>query len=191
MFRFVLNTITLIFFSYFAYSQSVGEIKHFTISDGLSQSFITCIYQSKDGILWFGTQDGLNEYDGYNFTTIKKNSLDSNSLSNNYINNICEDNNGNLIIATKNGITLWERKKDKFKKINVTLDKDKTIENNEVYQVKYSDGIIWALTKRDLVRIKGSDIKYYNYIIDTSYYYIYFEKNNNNITDLIINKNKN
>ncbi len=191
MHRFLTNTIILIFLSYIAHSQSVGEIKHYTISDGLSQSFITCIYQSKDGILWFGTQDGLNEYDGYNFTTIKKSSLDTNSLSNNYINDICEDNKGNLIIATKNGITLWKRKKDKFKKINITSDKEKTISNNEVYQVKYFDGAIWALTKKALVKIQGEKIKYYNYFVDTAYSNISFEKRTNNIKDLIADKNKN
>ena len=35
------------------------------IADGLSQNHITCIHQDAQGFIWFGTQNGLNKYDGY------------------------------------------------------------------------------------------------------------------------------
>ena len=38
-----------------------------TINDGLSQSSLYNIYQDQRGFLWFGTEDGLNRYDGYEF----------------------------------------------------------------------------------------------------------------------------
>ena len=39
-----------------------------TIEDGLSQNTVNCIVQDSRGFMWFGTQDGLNSYDGYAFT---------------------------------------------------------------------------------------------------------------------------
>ena len=43
-----------------------------TIEDGLSQSFVQAIVQDKYGFIWFGTQDGLNQYDNYSFKVFRK-----------------------------------------------------------------------------------------------------------------------
>ena len=46
---------------------------HLTVRDGLSQSSVTCMLQDEKGFMWFGTQDGLNRYDGYTFRIYKNN----------------------------------------------------------------------------------------------------------------------
>lgn len=46
--------------------------QHLTMEDGLSNNHVSAIFQSKDGILWLGTQKGLNCYDGHNFRLYKK-----------------------------------------------------------------------------------------------------------------------
>jgi ligand-binding sensor domain-containing protein len=53
--------------------------------------------------MWFGTQDGLNKYDGYNFTVYKHDELDSHSLSDNWINSIYEDKFGTIWVGTDSG----------------------------------------------------------------------------------------
>ncbi|MGE5339919.1 MAG: two-component regulator propeller domain-containing protein [Candidatus Omnitrophota bacterium] len=80
------------------------KFKHISIDQGLSQVTITCILQDRHGFMWFGTQDGLNKYDGYAFTSYKYDNADPQSLSDNYIRVICEDTVGHALwIATRGG----------------------------------------------------------------------------------------
>jgi ligand-binding sensor domain-containing protein len=85
------------------YAQSNIRFNHLTVEDGLSQSAVTCILQDKKGFIWFGTQDGLNRYDGYNFKSFKNDSHDSTTLTENFIYTIYEDKSANLFIETQNG----------------------------------------------------------------------------------------
>src|SRR5688572_12981239 len=73
-----------------------------TINDGLSQGMITCMLQDRYGFMWFGTKDGLNRYDGYQFVVYRRNDADKNSLSDNYINSLFEDSRGRLWVGTVN-----------------------------------------------------------------------------------------
>ena len=45
--------------------------EHFTTHQGLSNNRITSIIQDRDGFLWFGTQGGVDRFDGYEFVTIR------------------------------------------------------------------------------------------------------------------------
>jgi len=84
-------------------AQNHIRFNHLTIEDGLSQSAVTCIFQDKNGFMWFGTQDGLNRYDGYNFKIFRNNPKDPKTLSDNFIFSIYEDRNGILYIETMGG----------------------------------------------------------------------------------------
>lgn len=72
--------------------------------DGLSNSAITCIHQDSDGLMWFGSWDGLNRYDGSNITVFKPDFFDKKSLSNNIIRNLLEDKHNNLWVVTSKDI---------------------------------------------------------------------------------------
>ncbi|MEX0646880.1 MAG: two-component regulator propeller domain-containing protein, partial [Balneolaceae bacterium] len=66
----------------------------------MSQSTVQTIHQDSEGYMWFGTQDGLNKYDGYNITVFKSESNDPNSLSNDDVRVVYEDRRENLWIGT-------------------------------------------------------------------------------------------
>ena len=84
-------------------SQSQIKFNHLTVKDGLSQSSVTCIFQDSKGFMWFGTQDGLNRYDGYNFKVFKNEPSNIASLTDNFVFSIYEDQSNTLYIETQSG----------------------------------------------------------------------------------------
>lgn len=84
------------------------------IEQGLSNNSVRCIYQDHNGFMWFGTYDGLNRYDGYDFKIFRNNFKNNQSLINNWINAISEDANGNLWIGTRQGACIYQPLSNKF-----------------------------------------------------------------------------
>lgn len=72
--------------------------------ESLSQGRINAIFEDDKGIMWIGTLDGLNSYDGYNIQVFRHKIGDSTSISNNTINDLHKDKKGNIWIATENGL---------------------------------------------------------------------------------------
>ncbi|MBS1640982.1 MAG: histidine kinase [Bacteroidetes bacterium] len=85
-----------IFFCYkFSISQTPTFLRfeHITTNNGLSNNRIISIHQDANGFMWFGSEDGLNRYDGNNFKTYRHKESDSFSLPGNNIIAINEDRN--------------------------------------------------------------------------------------------------
>ncbi len=99
----VFLVLTVLLFTINGVAQNNIKFNHLIVENGLSQSAVTCIFQDKLGFMWFGTQDGLNRYDGYSFKVFKNISDDSTSLSDNFIFSIYEDESGTLFIETQSG----------------------------------------------------------------------------------------
>lgn len=95
------------------------RFKTLSIKEGLSQSTANCIIQDRMGLIWVGTQDGLNKFDGYEFTHYKRQIADSNSLPDNNIQSLCEDSKGNIWVGSYGGgIAIYNPKSNEFKRIN-------------------------------------------------------------------------
>ena len=88
-----------------SWGQAARDIRfeNISVNDGLSQSSGRVVIQDSKGFLWFGTQDGLNKYDGHSFTIYNNDPLDTNSLSDNFIQDITEDEEGILWIGYNTG----------------------------------------------------------------------------------------
>ncbi len=78
------------------------KITTYTESDGLSSSIIRCVMQDSRGMLWVGTPDGLNTYDGYSFNTLRKSSSNKNTVRGNFITKLAEDLVGDIWIGYLN-----------------------------------------------------------------------------------------
>jgi len=79
------------------------------VKDGLSQGSVICIFQDSQGFMWFGTQDGLNRYDGYTLKVFKKDPAEPGSLNDNFIVSIAEDSSRTLWVGTLNAPTTLNR----------------------------------------------------------------------------------
>ena len=107
----------------------------YSITEGLSQSVVNCIFQDSKGYIWLGTQNGLNRFDGYSFSKYKFNPDDTTSLSNNWIYAVAEDNNGDLWIGTKGGLNRYVRDEKRFERIQYSIPWNIDV-NNYIYDVK-------------------------------------------------------
>ena len=85
-----------------------------TNSSGLSNSAINCVLQDSSKIMWFGTWDGLNRFDGKNFTVFKPEPGNNQTISNNIIRNILEQRKGIIWITTDHGINRMDVNNNHF-----------------------------------------------------------------------------
>jgi ligand-binding sensor domain-containing protein len=80
------------------------RFQHLTNDDGLSQINVSSVFQDRRGFMWFGTQDGLNRYDGYRFTVYRPVPFDTTSLLDTGIMALAEDGTGQLWVSVAGGV---------------------------------------------------------------------------------------
>ncbi|MGE6219484.1 two-component regulator propeller domain-containing protein [Nubsella zeaxanthinifaciens] len=136
-------------------AQKQLSFKRITINEGLSQNTVFCIAQDKTGFIWIGTEDGLNKYDGYEFTIYKHQNNDPKSLSHSQINALLEDKKGNFWVGTSDGLNLFNKHTETFSKIGYATSGEGT--SGDFISTIYNDsrGNLWIGTYNGL--------KYYDY----------------------------
>ncbi len=87
------------------------RLKHLSSVDGLSQNSVNDVFQDREGIIWIGTQDGLNRYDGYEFKYFRYQG-DESAVHDNFITKIVEDDKGNLWLAHRKGVSVFSKTKN-------------------------------------------------------------------------------
>lgn len=108
------------------------RFKRITISDGLSLSSVYCIHKDSKGYMWFGTEDGLNRFDGENFKIYRANQYDTNSISYKWIEKIFEDSNGNLWLGSRGGLTFFNPQKEVFRQFKYSKTGNNKISNDTI-----------------------------------------------------------
>ena len=151
------------------------QFEHLTTKDGLSNNNIKCLTQDKNGILWIGTINGLNRYDGYRFKKYYTSESDTNSILQNDIKNIYCDSKNRLWLLHFNGITIFEIKENKFIRLKNLNAPTVFEDHNQNIWIGNQDTTLYKL-KNDYAiekyEIKNTTYNYNNTII-RGYKFIY------------------
>ncbi|CAN7436900.1 two-component regulator propeller domain-containing protein [Massilia sp. LjRoot122] len=90
------------------------RFERMSIEQGLSQQSVLTILQDRRGFMWFGTQAGLNRFDGYRVTVFRNDPNNPDSIPDNYVMASYEDEQGRLWFGTKGGLTRFDHVSGKF-----------------------------------------------------------------------------
>ncbi len=124
------------------------QFENLSTEQGLSQSTVTAILQDRQGFMWFGTESGLNKYDGYQFTVYKHDSQDPQSLVSNVITAIYEDRDGSLWIGTSGGVELLDRQTGSFIHFKQEFNGPDAIRGKTVLVIDQDrSGMLWVGTE--------------------------------------------
>lgn len=136
---------------------------------GLSNSQVNAILKDKTGYVWFGTQSGLNRFDGFRMKTFLYSATNQTSLANNYVDELQEDNEGKIWVHTSVGYCVYAPTTEQFdRKPEVWL---KTINVEGVPQRLLVDS-----QKNMWIQVWGKGLYYYNVKNETTYLFKYVKK---------------
>ncbi len=135
-------------------SQTPPVFHNLSYENGLSQSTINCILQDRDGMIWLGTEGGLNCFDGYAIRSFQQEPGNEKSLSNDNIQCLAETKEGRLLIGTMGGgLNIFNKETLLFDRYQ-SIDSLPLLPDNTVWALMVDpDGTIWAGTSKGLSRI--------------------------------------
>ncbi|GAB3273872.1 hypothetical protein GCM10027347_46530 [Larkinella harenae] len=148
--------------------ESRGAVMQFldqiSVDNGLSQSEVYCILKDSRGYVWFGTQDGLNRYDGYQITHFKHNPFDTTSLSHDQITSLHEDARGKIWVGTVNGLNQYDPLTGQFRRSWDLLESGQRRYSLTTINAIKSDrfGTLWLATSWGLKRLVIRDNTHYD-----------------------------
>ena len=84
------------------FAASPLSVQRYSLEEGLSQQAVNAIVQDSEGFMWFGTEDGLNRFDGYEFRQLRHDRSDSSTIPNGFIAALAANEDG-VWIGTDGG----------------------------------------------------------------------------------------
>ncbi|MGB5200938.1 MAG: two-component regulator propeller domain-containing protein [Sedimenticolaceae bacterium] len=124
------------------------RFNHIRVTDGLSHAAVTAIAQDHRGFMWFGTQDGLNRYDGQQIVTFLRDSNEPGQLPHNWIWTLHSDSNGNLWVGTDGGgLAVLDPQSETFSTYRSRKDHPGSLQSDRI-RTLFEDraGILWIGT---------------------------------------------
>jgi signal transduction histidine kinase/ligand-binding sensor domain-containing protein/DNA-binding NarL/FixJ family response regulator/HPt (histidine-containing phosphotransfer) domain-containing protein len=137
-----------------SFAQNQLRFDRITIEDGLSHTTVHSIFQNKDGLIWIGTEDGLNIYNGYTFKTYKFHAKNPYSISSNVIKSIFRDKKGTVWIGTENGLNRYIPEKDGFISFKKEENNPEGLTDNHIRKIVADQkGNLWLATNNGVTQV--------------------------------------
>jgi ligand-binding sensor domain-containing protein/signal transduction histidine kinase len=112
------------------------RFKRITINDGLSLSSVYDIYQDSKGFMWFGTEDGLNKYDGQSITVYGATTDQHNLLANKWVEIVYEDKSGMIWLGSRSGLTKYNPRLGVFTPLQHNPDDPSSLSNDTITAIE-------------------------------------------------------
>jgi signal transduction histidine kinase/ligand-binding sensor domain-containing protein len=122
-------------------------------ADGLSQSRVSQIVQDDRGFIWFGTQYGLDRYDGYEFKVFVHEPGRVNSLAGAYIYSLYKDRSGMLWIGCNRTLDRFDPRTETFTHYQIETDELANLGSTVVHISEDRSGLLWLATATGLHRL--------------------------------------
>jgi signal transduction histidine kinase/ligand-binding sensor domain-containing protein len=101
--------------------------------------------------MWFGTEDGLNKYDGQNITVYGAHTDQRNLLANKWVEQIYEDKAGMIWIGSRSGLTRYNPRKGNFTVLQHDPEDPYTLSNDTITAIEADlQNEIWVGTYQGL-----------------------------------------
>src|SRR5436309_634715 len=111
-----------------------SQVEKIGRSKGLTTEIVTALYQDRSGLVWIGSRDGLRVYDGNSFRLFDHDHSNADSISDNGIRTIYEDDRSRLWIGTNTGgLELLDRSTGKFTHFRHSSADVHSLSNDSVY----------------------------------------------------------
>ena len=150
------------------YGQNI-TFNHLTTDDGLSQFSVNSLYVDENGILWIGTREGLNRYNGDDIQTYKLQKNNPNSLFCNTVSRITGNHNGKIYLLCTEGVA----------EFNLATQKFTTLIQGNINSIYYNDGLFI-----------GKKNEIYRYNEETGNFDLYYQLPDRNLEIVCIHINK-
>jgi signal transduction histidine kinase/ligand-binding sensor domain-containing protein/CheY-like chemotaxis protein len=169
IFWFILTSLLIILSTSEIFCQGNISIHKLRMENGLSHNTVYSIIQDSEGLIWIGTKDGLNSYDGYNFKTYRYEFFDTNSISNSWINILFEDSKGYIWIGTdEGGLNRLDKRTGKSIKFRNNPEDTNSICSNTIYAIaEDTNSNIWIGTRNGISVLDNSLRNFRNYSSDS------------------------
>ncbi len=136
----------------YAENENPFFFSHLDVEDGLSQVSILSIFQDSEGYIWFGTRNGANRYDGYEFKVYQNEVNNPASISDNYIRKISEDKDKNIWIGTSNGVNCIDYRTQQISRFYPQAINPQITTNAVNNFLRHADGELYAFTTRSILK---------------------------------------
>jgi len=119
------------------------KFEHIDINNGLSQNSILSMTQDSDGFIWFGTEYGLNKYNGYDIEVFVPMEDKEGSLVGNEVWSLFEDSRGRLWVGTNEGVNIFDKESHLFRRLDVKTEQGEQINGTVSYILEDRSGNFW------------------------------------------------